>query len=91
MEVGGEVKLVGLVVVHVAEKFRAAFDYDVASSAGAVASAGVLDVKADVDTYVKEGFGLSMVMIGKGFQIELERFIGRENSYFGHATEYSAI
>ena len=91
MRFGGERELGGVVVIHFAQEFGAALDHHVACSAGAVASAGVLDVEPCADAYVEEGEGLAMVVIGQGIQIEFEGLVGWEDGNFGHESQYSAI
>ena len=50
----------------------AGFDDDVAGSAGAASSAGVLKLNAKVDGDVQQGLGLPMFIVGKlaGFKLD---------------------
>jgi len=67
------VETVGLVIVHLRQVFHAFFYDDVAGGAGAVAAASVLELNAEIQTNVKKGFGLPVLVIRQLASFEFYR------------------
>jgi hypothetical protein len=57
LEVRGLFHAVEFVIFHFGEVLLALFDYYVAGGAGAVSSACMLEVKAEIHGYIEKGFG----------------------------------
>lgn len=72
LQIGSLVELVGLVIVHLAEQVLALFDDDVASGAGAIASAGVIQIKTEVKRHIQDRSRLTMILIRKRVEIEFD-------------------
>lgn len=83
-ETGSHVQAISLVVVHLREISIALFHNDVASGAGAVPAACVLQVEVVVERNVQERLGLAMLLIRKPARLELDRDISGQESHLWH-------
>src|SRR5271166_680252 len=75
LQIGSHVELVGFVVFHGTEKFLAFLHHDVAGGAGAVAAAGVLEVKTEVHGDVEQRLRLAVVLVGELAVLELKGLV----------------
>src|SRR5271165_4861955 len=78
LQIGGHVEPIGLVIVHFTEQFLALPHHHVASGAGAVASAGVLQMKAEVHRNVEDRLRLAMVLVAQLAVFELKGLVVRK-------------
>src|ERR1017187_10143059 len=65
LQVGGHVKTIGFVIVHLVEQLLALFDHDVTSRASAVSAARVLQMQPEIHGHIKDRLRLAMVLVGK--------------------------
>jgi hypothetical protein len=85
-EAGSLVQPVEFVVIGgVGSQVRVSlFDDHVASGAGAASSARVLDMHAEVDGDIQNGFGLAVFIIRKLSGLEFDSLPLRQKGNFGH-------
>ena len=65
MQIRRHVEPVGFVVLHLGKIFRAFFDPNVASGAGAVAAAGVVEFDVVIERDIRKRLRLAMVQISQ--------------------------
>src|SRR6266571_3697428 len=80
LQVSSHVETVSFIIVHFGEQPRALFYPDMAGGAGAVTTAGVLQMNAVVQSHVKDGFRLAMLHVAQLAMLVLNGFSAGQKS-----------
>ena len=73
LQIGGHVEAIGFLVIHFGEEFFSFAHYDVASGAGAIAAARVVEPDAIVDGDIEDRLGLAVFFVWQLAVLEFNR------------------
>jgi hypothetical protein len=84
LEISGLLDAIEFVVFHLGQVLFALFDYHVASRAGAVTAAGMLQMETEVHRDIEQRFRKPVPFVGQLPMLEFKRLSRGEESYFRH-------